>query len=124
MKNMLFTTQEQMDKAIEAIIDNKVKAYKSDWTDYDRPKYEACKREGKSCILIARDCGTELYVLDYILSGEYEWKALFERFRYYATQDGDNEFYYVNTRHMVMKQMDDDELNLLLAIANDRFESQ
>lgn len=62
---MKYDTLKDLDKAIERRIGRIVKHYKTDWTKYDRPKYNRCKesknpRERK-LVLIARECGTYLF---------------------------------------------------------------
>lgn len=61
---MTYTTKEALINRIDRIINGTVKHYRSDWTEYDRPKLirwlASDKRDDKQLLLIARDCGTYL----------------------------------------------------------------
>lgn len=64
---MRYANLRELDKALERRVDRNVKHYKSDWSKYDRHKYNRMKespnRNERQLILIVRECGTLLFTL-------------------------------------------------------------
>ncbi len=95
---------DELDARIERIISRTVKAYYTDWKNYDRPKYMTLKgsrnRKDKQIILIARACGTYLYTLDDISKREWPTSV----YKYYQTSSESN-YYYINLDNLSIEKI-------------------
>lgn len=103
---MKYNTIQDLDSRIENIIKRTVKHYITDWTQYDRPKYngfkESSERADKEFYLIARTCGTYLVRIEDINAGN-EWaNAIID---YYRTQNPAT-YYYINLNKLEVKKID------------------
>lgn len=91
---MKYTTEIAFIKAVDHIIDRKVKHYHTDWTEIDRSKFmENIAGKNQPDVLIARECGT--YLLDSVairIVGT-EARSILD---YYMNQESEADFYEVN----------------------------
>lgn len=91
---MKYATETAFIKAVDHIIDRKVKHYHTDWTEIDRSKFLAnIAGKNQSDVLIARECGT--YLLDSVairIVGT-EARSILD---YYINYEADADFYEVN----------------------------
>lgn len=91
---MKYATDTALVNAVDHIIDRKVKHYRTDWSEIDRPKF-IMNIAGKNQpdVLIARECGT--YLLDSVairIVGT-EARSILD---YYMNQESEADFYEVN----------------------------
>lgn len=91
---MKYVTDTAFVKAVDHIIDRKVKHYRTDWTEIDRSKFMAnIAGKNQPDVLIARECGT--YLLDSVairIVGTWARTIL----DYYMNQESEADFYEVN----------------------------
>lgn len=91
---MKYVTDTAFVNAVDHIIDRKVKHYRTDWTEIDRPKFIAdLTGKNQPDVLIARKCGT--YLLDSVairIVGT-EARTILD---YYMNQESEADFYEVN----------------------------
>ena len=84
---MKYKSIAELDKAIENRINRIVKHYKTDWTEYDKPKYERLKKskeaKERQFTLIVRECGTWL-VTEKEKAESIEMQTVYE---YYKEQE-------------------------------------
>lgn len=95
-----FTTAELYNAADE-IVTKKVKAYRSDWTEYDAPKFlDLAQSLSGAAVLIAREHGTYLLKVSDLKTNESTIGIL----HYYLDENTNhhinrNSFYLVDFRH-------------------------
>lgn len=93
----------EMDKRIEQLIEKKVVAYQSDWTDYDKPKYERLKeskdKNDRIFVLIVRKYGTWLVTLNEIKTS----KSMRGVYEYYFDQEN-AQYFLVDIDKVEMKR--------------------
>lgn len=103
---MKYATLKDLDARIEKIIAQKVKHYKTDWTQYDRPKFDSfiasTEKADKEFYLIARTCGTYIVKTEDINAGNDWANTIID---YYRTQEAAN-YYYINLNKMEVKKTD------------------
>lgn len=96
----------ELDARIERIISRTVKAYYTDWKNYDRPKYMVCKgshkKEDKDLVLIVRAYGTYLVKINDIKNNNAWATTLYE---YYQTQERAT-YYRVNIDRLTIEKID------------------
>ena len=100
---MKYATTTEFIKAVDHIIDRKVKHYRTDWTEIDRPMF-VVNVAGKETpdVLIARECGTYLLNSAKILR---VWTEAYLQLDYYMNQEADAEFYEIDyDRRQVIKR--------------------
>ena len=91
---MKYATETEFIKAVDRIIDRKVKHYRTDWTEIDRSKFMA-SIAGKNMpdVLVARECGTYLLNSTAIRIVGTEANSILD---YYINHEADADFYEVN----------------------------
>lgn len=99
---MKYATETEFIKAVDRIINRKVRHYRTDWTEIDRPKFIAnVAGKGTPDVLIARECGTYLLPSAAIRKCEQARHYL----DYYMNQEADAEFYEIDyDRAQVIKR--------------------
>lgn len=90
---MKYATETEFIKAVDHIIDRKVKHYRTDWSGIDRPKFVAnVAGKNQPDVLIARECGTYLLNSTAILKVGTGSRNILD---YYMNQEADPEFYEI-----------------------------
>lgn len=91
---MKYATETEFIKAVDRIINRKVKHYRTDWTGIDRPKFVAnVAGKNQPDVLIARECGT--YLLDSVairIVGTEARTILY----YHMNKESEADFYEIN----------------------------
>lgn len=108
---MRYKTIDDLDARIERIASRVIKAYYTDWKNYDRPTYMGYKgaqeRSKKHILILFRECG------GYIFS---DWdfldrKAPAEIIDYYLTQDRHGNYYFfVDLEKLTLKKASEEEV--------------
>lgn len=90
---MKYATETEFVKAVDHIIDRKVKLYRTDWTEIDRPRF-VMNVAGKETpdVLIARECGMYLLNSAKILR---VWTEAYLLLDYYMNHEADADFYEI-----------------------------
>lgn len=90
---MRYTTETEFIKAVDRIIDRKVKHYRTDWSEIDRPKFVAnVAGKNQPDVLVARECGMYLLNSTAILKVGTGSRNILD---YYMNQEADPEFYEI-----------------------------
>lgn len=100
---MRYATETEFIKAVDRIIDRKVKHYRTDWTGIDRPKFMASVAgKNQPDVLIARKCGTYLLPSAAIRKCGTSARHYLD---YYMNQEQDPEFYeiYYDRRQVIKR---------------------
>lgn len=94
---MKFKDINALDEKIEKIIKRTVKAYYTDWKNYDRPKYMKLKgstdRRDKIMLLVARKHGTYLFSYNNLIDKNYNFPL--ECIDYYFNVERYNTDFYI-----------------------------
>lgn len=95
---MKYATETAFIKAVDHIIDRKVKCYRTDWTEIDRSRF-MMNIAGKETpdVLVARECGTYLLNSAKILR---VWTEAYLLLDYYMNQEADADFYEIYYDHL------------------------